>query len=192
MTIIELDDDTITYKKNITNRVSKSEFLFTLLILFIIFIISICFSILQYFEWEPLEVLAKFKRIKKNINSWTSITKEKTAIEANKGKLLYLSKKNVANMQCLDYGNYYIPGRISKDSYLPEFIKRGNSGPWVIQKANKIDESARQFCYYVLNKYSSNTITCGIQMYEELGYSGYFLNDSPCENAISIFLNLNE
>lgn len=190
MTVIELDDDSITYKKS-TKTYKQSNIFYIILILFIIFIISLCYSILQYFEWKPLMVIQKFKRIKKNMTSWDNITKNKTAIESNKGRLLYLSNKNVSNLQCLDFGNYYAVGRLSKQEYLPEFIKRGNSGPWVIKKANVIDESAKQFCNYVLNKYSDNLITCGLKMYEELGYSGYFSNDSPCENALNIFLNLN-
>lgn len=189
MTVIELDDDSITYKKEYKNY-KQSNIFYTILILFIIFTLSICYSVLQYFEWKPLEVLQKFKRIKKNITSWDAITKNKTAIETDKGRLVFLSNKNVSTLQCLDFGNYYAVGKLSNIDYLPEFIKRGNSGPWIIKKANINDESAKQFCTFVLNKYSDNIITCGLKMYEEIGYSGYFSNDSPCEKALSVFLNL--
>lgn len=189
MTVIEIDDDSITYKKT-TKVFNKSNIFYIILILFIVFIISICYSILQYFEWEPLTVLQKFKRIKKNMTFWDNITKNKTAIESDKGRLLYLSNKNVTKLQCLDFGNYYMIGRLSSENYLPEFIKRGNSGPWMIQKANTEDPAASQFCNFVLNKYNDNIITCGLKMYQELGYSGYFMNNSPCEKAISIFLGL--
>lgn len=189
MTTIELDDDSITYKKNYKNH-KQSNIFYIILVLFIIFTLSVCYSVLQYFEWKPLGVLQKFKRIKKNISSWDNITKNKSVIESEKGRLVFLSNKNVSNLQCLDFDDYYAVGRLSKTNYLPEFIKRGNSGPWIIKKANINDESAKQFCQFVLNKYSDNIITCGINMYEELGYSGYFSNDSPCEKALQIFLNL--
>jgi hypothetical protein len=190
MTVIELDDDSITYKKN-TNSYNQTNVFYIILILFIIFLLSVCYSLLLYFEWNPLLVLQKFKRIKKNMTSWDTITKNKNAIESEKGKLLYLSNKNVAKLQCLDFDNYYVVGRISSENYLPEFIKRGDSGPWMIKKLNKKDVAAQQFCLYILTKYANNTITCGLKMYEKLGYSGYFYNNSPCEKAISVFSSLN-
>lgn len=194
-TTIVLDNKSLEYKQT-SNRVIKKDNLFIILIiLFIIFFLSVTYSLLINFEWEPLKTLEKFKRIKKNMNSWTSIVNEKTGIEINKGRYLYLTKPSVADFQCLDYGSYYVPGRLSPTSFLPEFVRRGNSGPWVINKATSGEDlSALQFCKYLLNKYVTqsnnlnNLITCGVDMYDQLGYSGYFINNSPCENAIKVLI----
>lgn len=189
-TTIIFDDKNLEYNKNAKRIVNKDNLFVILLILFIIFFLSVAYSLLINFEWQPLKTLEKFKRIKRNMNSWTSIVNEKTGIEINKGRNLYLTKPSVSNFQCIDFGNYYVPGRISSSTYLPEFIRRGTSGPWVINKADKEDLSAHQFCKFLLNKYITkstnldNLITCGIDMYEKIGFSGYFMLNSPCEGAI--------
>lgn len=147
---------------------------------------SFTFCILQTFNWEPLCVLNKFKRIKKNMNSWESIIKEKTGIETNNGKILYLKNTNVSNMQCLNFKNYYIPGRLSTDDYLPEFIRRGNSGPWLIKKNNIDDEASLQFCEYLIQTKikKENFIKCGIDMFNKIGFSGYFTDNFICEETM--------
>lgn len=192
-TTIEIDNDTLLYQQNLSTTINKSNIFLILFFTFLILFVSVIYTILENFDWAPLLNLKKFKRIKKNMNLWTDIMEEKTGIEINKGKLLYLTNPQVAEFQCLDYGDYYVPGRLSNTSYLPEFIRRGNSGPWIIQKANKSDPSAQQFCKYLLNKYiissqnnSDNVITCGIDMFNKLGYGGYFISNSPCEKAIEI------
>lgn len=194
-TTIVFDNKTLEYRQTGNKIIKKNNLFVILIILFIIFFLSVTYSLLINFEWEPLKALEKFKRIKKNMNSWTSIVNEKTGIEINKGRYLYLSKPSVGDFQCLDFTNYYVPGRISPNSYLPEFVRRGNSGPWVINKATTGEDlSAKQFCTFLLNKYVTqsnnldNLITCGVDMYEKLGYSGYFINNSPCENTISVLI----
>lgn len=189
-TIIAFDNKNLEYTKTGDKIVRKDSFFIIIATLFVIFFLSICYSLLINFEWEPLKTLEKFKRIKKNMNSWTSIVNEKTGIEINKGRYLYLTKPSISDFQCIDYGSYYVPGRISSSTYLPEFIRRGGSGPWVINKADQNDLSSLQFCKFLLNKYVTksnnldNLITCGIDMFDKVGYSGYFMLNSPCENTI--------
>lgn len=193
-TIIEIDEKGLDYKKTSLQKVTTNNIFIIIIIVFLILVLSLLFTLAYAFEFKPLMVLEKYKRIKKNINSWKGIIGEKTGIEINKGKMLYLTKPKSGEFQCLDMDLYYTVGRISKETYLPEFIKRGNSGPWIINKANKKDESALQFCQYLINKYVTNHsnpdifITCGTSMYNELGYSGYFIQNSPCENAIKTLL----
>lgn len=189
-TVLVFDNKNLEYTKTDHKIVKKDSFFIILLTVFVIFFLSICYSLLINFEWQPLKTLEKFKRIKKNMNSWTSIVNEKTGIEINKGRYLYLTKPSVSDFQCIDYGSYYVPGRISSSTYLPEFVRRGGSGPWVINKADENDLSSLQFCKFLLNKYVTkssnldNLITCGIDMFDKIGYSGYFILNSPCENTI--------
>lgn len=187
-TIIALDDKQIRYDKLHKQAISKDKFYIIFFFIVLILIVSFSYTLLFSFEWEPLMVLEKYKRIKKNTNSWMSILYEKTGIEVNKGKLLYLSKPEVANWQCVDLSSYYTPVRISPSSYLPEFIQRGNSGPWTVRKTGTGDDVASlQFCQFLIDKYvtqgSGNVITCGIDMFEKLGYGGYFNTNSPCEKV---------
>lgn len=189
-TVLAFDNKNFEYTKSDHRIIRKDNFFIIIITVFIIFFLSICYSLLINFEWEPLKTLEKFKRIKKNMNSWTSIVNEKTGIEINKGRYLYLTKPSVSDFQCIDYGSYYVPGRISSSTYLPEFVRRGGSGPWIINKADQIDLSSLQFCKFLLNKYITkssnldNLITCGIDMFDKIGYSGYFMLNSPCENTI--------
>lgn len=190
-TKIVFDNKSIEYNKTDHSIKKKNDLFIILFIVFVVFFLSISYSLLINFEWEPIKVLEKFKRIKKNMNSWSTIVNEKTGIEINKGRLLYLTKPSVSDFQCIDFGNYYVPGRISPSSYLPEFVRRGGSGPWIINKATTGEDlSSLQFCKFLLNKYVTKTtnidnlITCGVDMFETIGYSGYFMLDSPCEKAI--------
>lgn len=187
--IIEIDENELNYKKIDTKFFNKTKFIFLIILIFLIFLGSVIICILQNFDWVPLKNLNTFKRIKKNMNSWGNIVNEKTGIEMNKGKLLYLSKPDVVNFSCIDYGLYYAPGKLNENNFLPQFITRGNSGPWIVKKASNDDESAKQFCEFLLTKNinNSNLITCGKDMYNKLGYSGYFTQNSPCENFISNF-----
>ena len=193
-TKIIFNDKTLEYNR-VENYITKKNNLFLIwLIIFVVFFLSVSYSLLINFEWEPLKTLELFKRIKKNMNSWATISNEKTAIEVNKGKLLYLTNTSVADFQCIDYGSYIVPGRISSTTYLPEFVRRGNSGPWIINKADTNDLSSLQFCKFLLNKYVTKStsldglISCGGDMLEKLGYTGYFIPNGPCEKTLSLLI----
>lgn len=195
-TTIVFNENEISYEKLTKQTINTNSVFLILFLTFVIFLISVIFSLVRGFEWEPFMVLEKFKRIKKNMNSWSSIISEKTGLEINKGRLLYLTKPSVNNFQCMDYGSFYVPGHLSSASFLPEFIRRGNSGPWIINKANSdSDPSALQFCKFLLDKYVTksnnldNLITCGTDMFKKMGYGGYFIANSPCERAIEVLTN---
>lgn len=189
-TEIVLEDNKFSFQETSRTQLKKNNFFIINLIVFLCLFISTIYTILIGFNWKPLKTLEKFKSIKKNMNSWTSVVTEKTGIEKNKGRSLYLSRPDVSVFKCVDFGSYYSPGRISSSNYLPEFIRRGNSGPWIVTKAANTDLSALQFCEYLINEYVTNStnldniITCGIQMQNILGYSGYFIPNSPCERML--------
>lgn len=189
-TQIEFEDDNITYKNISNGKVTNKSIIIVLIILIIVFLLSTLFTILQGFEFGPLVELGTFKRIKKNMSSWLSITQEKTGLEKNKGRLFALTTAGATEFQIIDFDSFYVIGRINPNNYLPEFLRRGNSGPWIINKVAKQDLSAKQFAQYALNKYilhnpsSDHIITCGTDMYNKIGYSGYFNTSSVCERAI--------
>lgn len=194
-TTLVFEEKKLDYNKQTREIVSKSKFNILFIFLIIFFICSVSYSILTNFNWKPIITLEKFKRIKKNMNSWVSIVTEKTGIEVYKGRNLYLSRPKVSEWECLDFGNYYAPVHLSSSSYLPEFVRRGNSGPWLVSKAtSEKDPSALQFCKFLINKYvvqkqiGDNLITCGLDMFDKLGYSGYFSNDSPCEKVYGLMI----
>lgn len=190
-TTIIFDNKELEYTKTGKKVINNQSLFIFFIIIFIIFFLSTAYSFLVNFEWTPIKTLDMFKRIKKNMNSWSSIMDEKTGIEINKGRFLFLTKPNVSNFQCLDFGSYYTAGRLSSSNYLPEFVRRGNSGPWIINKADiNEDLSALQFCKYLLNTYVTkssnlnNLISCGTDMFNKLGFGGYFIPNSPCERAL--------
>lgn len=189
-TEIILEDDKFSFQETDVTQIKKNNFFIINLIIFVCLLLSTIYTLLIGFNWKPLQTLEKFKSIKKNMNSWTNIVLEKTGIEKNKGRTLYLTRPEISNFSCVDFGSYYSPGRISPSTYLPEFIRRGNSGPWIVTKANETDLSALQFCEYLITEYVTNStnidnlITCGIQMQNILGYSGYFMPNSPCEKML--------
>lgn len=190
-TKIEFDDDNLTYQNIGDGKVKGASLFFIILIIIIIFICSTIFTILQGFNFKPLVELSVFKRIKRNMNSWLNLTQEKTGIEITKGKLFLLTTAKAGEFRVMDFDSFYAVGRINPTSYLPEFLRRGNSGPWIISKAAKNDLSAKQFAEFLLTKHIlsnaniDNTIVCGIDMYNKLGYSGYFNSSSVCELTIS-------
>lgn len=185
-TLIEFENGKGVYTY-IENKIPVNfNYYFIFIIVFICLLFSTLFTILQNFDYKPIKELAKFKRIKKNMGSWFNLTKEKTGIEINKGRLLYTSKPYISEFKCIDYGLYYAVGRLNPNTFLPEFVRRGNSGPWLINKSSSSDLSAQQMCTFILNKYTiiasnEELITCGTDMFNKLGYSGYFIPNSVCE-----------
>ena len=122
--------------------------------------------------------------------SWHNNIIEKTGIETNRGKRVALEINNNAiySFQPYDFGTYYTALRLNSATYLPEFIRRGNGDIWKVNKAADKDTSALQFTKYLIYTNSSNTITCGLDMYNKLGYGGYFNSNHPCQLALDVLL----
>lgn len=195
-TIIEIDDNHIVYKKIDNAKTSSHSYIILIFIIIFIFVISVVYSLLYHFEWSYLITLQKYKKIKKYMNSWFDVIDAKTDEESKKGRLLALSKVGVTDFKCRDFGNSYAPIRLTPSTYLVQSIRRGNSGPWLVAKAEDQDEAAKQFCEFLIYKYSTtninaskNYITCGNDMFEKIGYSGYFTTNPPCESGLEIIIS---
>lgn len=174
--IVELKDKVSIIPSKIVYTGNNLEILF---ILFISLSISFLFFICQIIELDIIKEYLTFKKIKNNMNNMKKLNSNKTLIEIDKGKKLVLSTSlNLTQFNCYNINNYYVAARINKNTYLPEFIRKDTADVW---KINGSDDSSQQFCQYLIMEHADNTITCGIQMYEEIGYGGYFNLNHPCQ-----------
>lgn len=189
-TIIEFTENSLDYIRQTESNIKNVRgYLILIISAFIIFISSVLF-ILQTANYDFFDQLAIFKRIKNNMSSWKSLILEKTGIEIARGKnLAARSNIKIFNFECYDMGTYYVSARLNERNGLPQFIKRGKGDVWMIRKADKIDNSSKQFCEYITRTGNQNTITCGMDMYNQIGYSGYFENGHPCQSMLSEFEN---
>lgn len=188
-TVIEFSENSLDYIHQTESKVKNVRGYLILIISAVIVFISTVVFIMQTANYEFIEQLGIFKRIKNNMGSWKSLILEKTGIEVGRGKNM-ASRVNIKvfNFNCYDFGTYYVGAKLSPKNNLPEFIRRGKGDVWMIQKADKIDNSAKQFCEYQVRNNNLNTITCGMDMYNKIGYSGYFELGHPCQSALNIFL----
>lgn len=197
-TLIEVQEHNLDYYRQETSSIQTSKGFELLAFTFFFMIVSVIFALLQYYNYEPLAQLDKFKRIKRNMGTFRINILEKTAIETTRGKRIALSinDPSIYQFECLDFGSYFSPMRLNSSTYLPEFIRRGTGDVWKINKALKDgvtkDTSAEQFCQYVILNHSNETLTCGIDMYDELGYGGYFNTNHPCQSALDVLLETKE
>lgn len=184
-TVIELSEHSLDYMRQTDTKVKKIKGYLIFIITSFITLVSIIFFILQTSDYEFIEQLNIFKRIKNNMVSWKSLILEKTGIEIAKGQNLSTRVDAKAfNFNCYDFGTYFVAAKLSEKNNLPEFIKRGNGDVWMIKKAGKRDESSNQFCEFIIRNNTLNTIQCGIDMYNKVGYSGYFESLHPCQTIL--------
>lgn len=190
-TFIEINENNLDYYRQEKIKIDKIKNIEIILITFFFLAISVIVAFLQYYEYRPLSEITTFKRIKHNMGNWKNNIIEKTGIESNRGKRIALQINNNAiySFQPYDFGSYYAAMRINNVTYLPEFIKRGNGDVWKVNKAATVDVSAQQFTRYLILNYSNNYLTCGIDMYNILGYGGYFNSNHPCQSALDILVN---
>ncbi|QDJ95085.1 entry-fusion IMV protein [Hypsugopox virus] len=130
--------------------------------------------------------LAKYTRIKNSIKGWKPLVESKTKLESDKGRMMAAGRPELLDFSCIDFGSYFIAMRLDKKTYLPQAIRRGTGDAWMVQKANKVDPSAEQFCKYLIQTKSTNTITCGNEMMNLLGYSGYFMDSHWCSKYTNL------
>lgn len=191
--IVTVRDNGINYYNEKTYKSINFKETSIVIITIIFIVISLVFGMLRMYKFEPLENLILFKRIKRNMNNWKNIVRNKSIIEAEKGKKLILGgfDDSIKNFKCYDFGDYYGALRISPISYLPEFIRKGSGDIWKINKLDNVDIGAKSFCEYIILKHNNNTLTCGMNMYNEIGYGGYFDKYHPCYNALDKIIEKN-
>jgi hypothetical protein len=191
---IEIFDSAINYTKEQTAKFYGYKNILTFILSIIFIILSTIIFILQIYEWNPIVQLNTFKRIKNNIGNWRKLIIDKTSIEIKRGQLQSLRLKiDAFDFQCYDYENFYSAIKLNNSNYLPEFIMRGNGDVWMFKKAANIDLSAQQFCKYIIYKnQKEDNITCGTEMFDARGYSGWFEYNHPCNNALNLIISKNE
>ena len=121
-----------------------------------------------------LAELARYARIKSAVRSWRPLLLAKARIERERGRALASTRPDVFEFRCLDFGPFFVPVRLDRASFLPQAVRRGRGDGWMVNKAAQVDPSAQQFCEFVLRNHEGNTITCGAEMFAEIGYGGYF------------------
>lgn len=147
-------------------------------------------SLLQLSDWEPIYTINRFQAIQSNFTSSYSLISEYQKLESAKMQNILAGMQNYELYQCVDYGSFIIPMRVNPKTFLPEAIRRGNGDGWAIQKSASNDIGASQFCTFIIMQYGSNTIQCGLDMNDKLGYGGYLNNGHWCESARQTIYNL--
>lgn len=188
-TIIEIGEHSLDYMRKTDMKVKKVKGYLIFIITAVLIFISVCFFALQVAELPFLEQLYIFRRIKNNMGNWKQLILEKTGIEISRGQSVASRvSKEAFSINCFDLGQYYVAVRLSEKNNLPEFIRRAKGDVWMMKKADKIDPSSQQFCEYVSRNMNTNTVSCGIDMYNKIGYSGYFERFHPCQTILDEIL----
>lgn len=185
--------------KDITNLVKDERFIpykitndnkfFSMAIAIGLVIIFTLVSVAQMIEWKPIDNFIAFQDIQRNFNNWTSVINDFQTLESNKIQTLVSSMSNYNQVTCVDYGAYYIPlffNNItinSQNFLLPAAVRRGNGDGWSVTKSSTNDPAAFQQCLYVASELSDSTVTCGLDMYNKLGYGGYLNQGHWCNTA---------
>ncbi|AAR07429.1 73R [Yaba monkey tumor virus] len=176
LTVNGLELEYVREKEAKSIRAAKTS---TLCFFVIILSASILLFWFQVSKNSFFSELAKYIRIKNSVKGWRPLVNAKTKLESDRGRLMSLNRNDLFSFNCLDYGPYFLATRIDKKTFLPQAIRRGDGDAWMVKKANKVDLSAQQFCEYIVSKYD-DTITCGFDMMDKIGYSGYFMDSHWC------------
>ncbi|QRY18957.1 ORF-87 [Teiidae poxvirus 1] len=175
----------LNYARNIVTKTIRHSRASTILFFFLLLVISVVLFFLQISNNRFFNNLAKYVRIKKNLSSWKPLVIQKSKINGELGKHAALNRPDLLRFKCMDFGNYILPIRLNGNNFLPEAVRRGEGDGWMVKKAGKEDPAAEQYCEYILNNYK-DTITCGNQMFNILGYSGYFETGHWCQTYLDL------
>lgn len=156
----------------------------------IMFVIGfVIMSMLQIYRWQPLDIIKAYEDIQDNFNRWQSVLVDYQQLESNKISGLVPYMEDYRNFTCVDYGSFYIAIKFDTYTYsdnnllLPIAVRRGDGDAWLVTKSATNDPAAYQQCLYLISERSDNTITCGVDMYNKLGYGGYLNSGHWCNLA---------
>lgn len=190
---ITIYDNEINYNKTQNAKFVRYKNFLAFILSIIFIIISTIIFMLQIYDWNPITQLNRFRRIKNNIGNWRKLIIDKTAIEIKRGQIQSLRLKiDSFDYQCYDYGNFYAAIKMNSTNFLPSFIMRGNGDVWEFKKAAPIDLSSKQYCKYIIYKNNNTEYTCGTDMFDNIGFGGWFEYDHPCQNALNLIILDNE
>lgn len=182
-------------ERNIPLEINNSKQLLSVIIGIALMITFSIISVAQILRWTPLDNFIAFQDIQRNFNNWTKILSDYQTLESNKIKNLVPLMSNYNNIACIDYGTFYLPiffSNITLDGQtylLPTAVRRGNGDGWSVTKSDSNDPAALQQCLYVASELSDNTITCGIDMYNKIGYGGFLNKGHWCNTAKDLLYN---
>ncbi|QHG62632.1 hypothetical protein [Cetacean poxvirus 1] len=173
-----LDFEYVREKAIESIKVAKTS---TVCFFVIVLIISIVLMWFQISDNTIFYELIKYCRIKNSVKEWGPLVESKSQLESDKGRLLAEERKDLLNFHCVDFGSFFLPIRLDSNTYLQQAIRRGSGDGWMVKKASKVDLSAQQFCEYLIKYKHDNVITCGTDMLNTLGYSGFFETGHWCK-----------
>lgn len=197
--VIDLEENDISKylrdERFIPHEVTNDKHLSAIVISIVLLVCFTVISIAQMIQWKPLDNFIAFQDIQRNFNNWQSILGDYQSLESNKIKTLIPSMNNYNLVSCIDYGTYYLPmffNAITIDGeglLLPAAVRRGNGDGWAVTKSSPNDQAALQQCMYIASELSDTTVTCGIDMYNKLGYGGYLNKGHWCNTARDLLYN---
>lgn len=185
----------ITDQRHIPYEVSNSKQFVSMALAIGLLVVFTIVSIAQMIQWQPLDNFIAFQDIQRNFNTWTKVLGDYQSLESNKIKTLIPSMSNYNQVVCIDYGAFYMPMffndiTIENTSLLlPAAVRRGNGDGWAVTKSSTNDPAALQQCLYVASELSDSVVTCGVDMYNKLGYGGYLNQGHWCNTARDLLYN---
>ncbi|WCL40087.1 hypothetical protein [Pigeonpox virus] len=171
-------------RNNVTKNIRYAK-VSTLIFFFLLLVISVVLFFFQISNNSIFVTLSKYTRIKNNLSSWKPLVIQKSKINSELGKHVALNRQDLTRFKCVDFGSYFLPVRLNNNNFLPEAVRRGDGDGWMVKKAGKYDPAAEQYCDFILDRYK-DTITCGDQMFNTLGYSGYFESGHWCQTFLDL------
>ena len=183
---IDIDDNRAVFDRRRDSSFFSNE-ISIFVILIVVVVLSLIVFFLEYFDNQYIKTLRSLVRIKKNMNSISKIVDESHSNAVRRTIMLKSLRPdlNLEEFECYDMGTYYVPARVNPDINTFEFIRRGKGSIHTIQKTNIRDVAALNYCQYLIQTQDQrDVISCGLDMYEKLGFSDLLQKNSTCNVII--------
>ncbi|QGN68078.1 IMV membrane protein [Equine molluscum contagiosum-like virus] len=152
----------------------------------LVLVASTVLFLYQLSDDNVFATLARYARIKSALRSWRPLVAAKTRLERERGRQLAARRADIFDFRCMDFGAFFLPVRLDRETFLPQAVRRGRGDGWTVAKAAPLDPGAQQFCEFVLRNHEDSTLTCGTEMFNEIGYSGYFEPGHWCRDFVDL------